>query len=106
MTRPTGGTYEHGTCGLRNGREWHIASFAACPRFGRYRMHCGHWPKLALNGSVAIDPERTFGVEGADQQDGPQRRTRHRADDVIDAREPSYLLIQGQPQAGDGFRGS
>src|ERR1035437_172321 len=24
----------------------------------------------------------------------------------IEAREPSYLLIQGQPQAGDGFRGS
>jgi len=37
---------------------------------------------MALNGSVANDPERTFGVEGADQQDGPQRRTRHRADEA------------------------
>jgi hypothetical protein len=32
------------------GRYWHLASFAACPRFGRYWTSSGHWATLALNG--------------------------------------------------------
>src|SRR5664280_3373718 len=31
---------------------------------GRYRMHSGHCSALALNTSVANDPERTFGERG------------------------------------------
>ena len=36
-------------------RCWHLASLAACLRFGSYRMHSGHWPELAPNASVAND---------------------------------------------------
>src|SRR5450759_2282166 len=49
---------------------------------------------LARNASVVNDPERTFGVEGADQQDGPQRRTRHRADDAAElTRESRHTFL-------------
>jgi hypothetical protein len=38
---------------------WHIADIAVAPAFVRYWSNSGHWPKLAQNGSVAIDPKRT-----------------------------------------------
>jgi hypothetical protein len=34
------------------------------PLKGRYWRHSGHWLALALNGSVANDPERTLGLFG------------------------------------------
>ena len=44
--------------------------------------------------SHSLDPERTFDVEGADQQDGPQRRTRHRADDAAElTRESRHTFL-------------
>ena len=49
-----------------------------CPLLGQ----SGQIWILACDGLSAYDPQATFGVEGADQQDGPQRRTRHRADEA------------------------
>src|SRR5664280_3931759 len=44
--------------------------------------------------SHSMDPKRTFGVEGADQQDVPQRRTRHRADDAAElTRESRHTFL-------------
>jgi hypothetical protein len=40
-----------------------------------------------------IDPMQTFGVEGADQQDGPQRRTRHRADEARKSARACSLYV-------------
>ena len=37
----------------------HFASFAATHHFGRYWVHSGHWPELALNGSLANDPNQS-----------------------------------------------
>jgi len=37
-----------------------IASFAACPRFGRYRRQSGHCLAQARVGSVANDLKRTL----------------------------------------------
>jgi hypothetical protein len=47
----------------------HFASFRCAAKFGRYRRHCGHCSGLALNGSVANDPKRTF--DAATQQKTP-----------------------------------
>src|ERR1019366_7966305 len=49
---------------------------------------------LACDGLSAYDPQATFGVEDADQQDGPQRRTRHRADDAAElTRESRHTFL-------------
>src|ERR1039458_5240602 len=49
---------------------------------------------FARDGLSAYDPQATFGVEGADQQDGPQRRTRHRADDAAElTRESRHTFL-------------
>ena len=39
-----------------NVRYWHLASFAALHHFWSLLDKSGHWPELALNGSVANDP--------------------------------------------------
>jgi hypothetical protein len=38
----------------------HKADFAPRPLCGRYRMHSGHWPELALNTLVANDPKENW----------------------------------------------
>ena len=38
----------------------HVADIPSAPAFVRYWVHSGHWQKLALNGLVANDPERTY----------------------------------------------
>src|SRR5450830_553553 len=50
-------------CVSRNVCCWHIASFAACPLFGRYRRHSGQKSARALNGSVANDPKQSSGPD-------------------------------------------
>jgi hypothetical protein len=40
-----------------------IASIRTPALNGRFRRHSGHWPELALNGSVANDPQRTSDVD-------------------------------------------
>jgi hypothetical protein len=41
------------------GGYWHLASFRCAAKFVRYWTKSGQRSALALNGSVAIDPERT-----------------------------------------------
>jgi hypothetical protein len=40
---------------------WHLADNPVAPAFVRYWSNSGHWPELALNGSVANDPKHTLG---------------------------------------------
>jgi hypothetical protein len=42
---------------------WHLADNPATPAFVRYWSKSGHWSALALIGSVAIDPKRTFACD-------------------------------------------
>jgi hypothetical protein len=48
-------------CGAKC-RDWHIASIHCAAKFGRYRVHSGHWPELARNTSVVNDPTATLAV--------------------------------------------
>jgi hypothetical protein len=59
VNRESNQTQRSKPCG-QNVRYWHLASFRCAAKFGRYWRHSGHCSALALNGSVAIDPKRTF----------------------------------------------
>jgi hypothetical protein len=53
-----------------HGTFWHFASIRTDAVSGRYRRHSGHCSVLALNGSVANDPKRTWengGFSGPEQ---------------------------------------
>jgi hypothetical protein len=48
------------------------------------------------------DPKATFGFEGVDQQDGPQRSTRYRADDAVELKREfrhTYLFKANHKRA-------
>jgi hypothetical protein len=56
---------------VRDGGFWHISSFGCAAKIGRYWSNSGHCSTLALNGSVANDPERTLGPHVSDLSSSP-----------------------------------
>src|SRR5450759_822037 len=62
---------------------------AACSAANRHQNHCRSAQPMSASGQ-----KRAFGFEGVDQQDGPQRSTRYRADDAAElTRESRHAYL-------------